>query len=51
MRFKTYGLPASDNVTAYMGCLCAMPGVAAWIADAKAENEFRDFEDPYRLAR
>jgi glutathione S-transferase len=51
MRFKTYGLPASENVTAYMNRLCAMPGVAAWIADAKAENEFRDFEEPYRLAR
>jgi glutathione S-transferase len=51
MRFKTYDLPASENVTAYMNRLCAMPGVAAWIADAKAENEFRDFEEPYRLAR
>jgi glutathione S-transferase len=51
MRFKTYGLPASENVTAYMNRLCAMLGVAAWIADAKAENEFRDFEEPYRLAR
>ncbi len=51
MRFKTYGLPASENVTAYMNRLCAMPGVAAWIADAKAENEFRDFEEPYRLTR
>ncbi len=51
MRFKTYGLPASAPVAAYMDRLCAMSGVAAWIADAKAENEFRDFEEPYRLAR
>jgi glutathione S-transferase len=51
MRFKTYGLPASDSVTAYMDRLCAMPGVATWMADAKAENEFRDFEEPYRLTR
>jgi glutathione S-transferase len=51
MRFKTYGLPASDIVTAYMNRLCAMPGVAAWIADALVEDEFRDFEEPYRLAR
>ena len=51
MRFKTYGLPASKAVTAYMDRLCAMPSVGAWIADAKAENEFRDFEEPYRLTR
>jgi glutathione S-transferase len=50
MRFKTYGLPASDIVTAYMDRLCAMPGVAAWIADALVEDEFRDFEEPYRLS-
>jgi glutathione S-transferase len=51
MRFKTYGLPASTAVVAYMDRLCAMPGVAAWIADALVEDEFRDFEEPYRLAR
>lgn len=51
MRFKTYALPASTAVAAYMERLCAMPGVAAWIADALVENEFRDFEEPYRLAR
>lgn len=51
MRFKTYGLPASPTVAAYMDRLCAMPGVTAWIADALIESEFRDFEEPYRLSR
>lgn len=51
MRFKTYALPASTAVTSYMDRLCAMPGVAAWIADALIEDEFRDFEEPYRLER
>ena len=51
MRFKTYALPASPALAAYMDRLCAMPGVASWIADAKAEDEFRDFEEPYRLTR
>ncbi len=51
MRFKTYALPASPLLSAYMDRLCAMPGVAAWIADAKTEGEFRDFEEPYRLTR
>lgn len=51
MRFKTYGLPASPTLATYMERLCAMPGVAAWIADALVEDEFRDFEEPYRLKR
>jgi glutathione S-transferase len=51
MRLKTYALPVSPELSAYMDRLCAMPGVAAWIADAKAEDEFRDFEEPYRLSR
>lgn len=51
MRFKTYALPASPALAAYMDRLCAMPGIAAWIADALVENEFRDFEEPYRLSR
>jgi glutathione S-transferase len=51
MRFKTYALPASPQLAAYMDRLCAMLGVAAWIEDAKAEGEFRDFEEPYRLNR
>jgi glutathione S-transferase len=51
MRFKTYALPASPALAAYMDRLCAMPGVAEWITDAKAEDEFRDFEEPYRLSR
>ena len=49
MRFKTYGLPASPAVAAYMDRVRNLPGVAAWIADALVENEFRDFEEPYRL--
>jgi glutathione S-transferase len=51
MRFQTYALPATPLLAAYMDRLCALPSVAAWIADAKAEGEFRDFEEPYRLAR
>lgn len=51
MRLKTYAIPVSPLLTGYMDRLCAMPGVAAWITDAQAENEFRDFEEPYRLAR
>jgi glutathione S-transferase len=28
----------------------ALPAVAAWVADARAEHDFLDFEEPYRKA-
>lgn len=51
MRLVTYAIPMSPTVTAYMDRVQALTGVASWIADAKVEAEFRDFEEPYRLAR
>ncbi|MDO9402843.1 MAG: glutathione S-transferase family protein [Polaromonas sp.] len=51
MRLKTYGLPVPEAISAYMARVCALPGVKAWIDDALAENDFRDFEEPYRLQR
>ena len=51
MRFQTYSLTQNPTTLAYMNRLQAMPGVASWIADAKTEDEFRDFEEPYRLTR
>jgi glutathione S-transferase len=49
MRLHTYALPVSGEVANYMERLSALPGVKAWIDDAKAENDFRDFEEPYRI--
>lgn len=51
MRLKTYGLPVPPAIAAYMERVAALPGVAAWITDAKAEADFRAFEEPYRLKR
>ena len=51
MRLKTYALPVSASITTYINRLCAAPGVKAWIDDALLESDFRDFEEPYRLAR
>ena len=51
MRLKSYGLPVPADINAYIGRLCALPGVKAWMDDALAENDFRDFEEPYRLKR
>jgi glutathione S-transferase len=35
-------------VAAYIARAAEMPGIAAWIADARAENDFLQFEEPYR---
>ena len=51
MRLRTYALPVSDAVRAYVDRVAALPGVAAWTRDALAERDFLDFEEPYRLAR
>ncbi len=51
MRLKTYGLPVPPAIAAYVDRVAALPGVAAWIADARAEADFRAFEEPYRLKR
>ena len=51
VRLKTYALPVPAAITAYIDRLCATPGVKAWIDDALLENDFRDFEEPYRTTR
>ncbi len=51
MRLRSYGLPMSDTVRAYVDRVAALPGVAAWIQGALAEQDFLDFEEPYRLRR
>ena len=51
MRLKTYALPVPLEVAAYMDRVCALPGVKAWVDGALAEQDFRDFEEPYRLQR
>ena len=51
MRLRTYGLPVSEPSAAYVRSVADQPGVAAWIADALAEADFREFEEPYRLRR
>ena len=50
-RLKTYALPVSASISRYINALNTLPGVKAWIDDALLENDFRDFEEPYRLAK
>ena len=39
------------TVRAYVDRVSALPGVADWIQGALAEQDFLDFEEPYRLKR
>lgn len=51
MRLRTYQLPVPGPVTDYVRRVCALPGVKAWIDGALAEQDFLDFEEPYRTGR
>ncbi len=51
MRIRTYALPVPADVGAYINRLVALPGVAAWMTDALAEQDFVAFDEPYRLSR
>jgi len=51
MRLKTYALPVPGVITDYIGRVCALPGVKAWIADALAEKDFVVVDEPYRISR
>jgi glutathione S-transferase len=50
-RLRTYGLPVPPVVQAWADAVWAAPGVAAWVADALAEQDFIPFEEPYRTQR
>ncbi|HSI56317.1 MAG TPA: glutathione S-transferase family protein [Ideonella sp.] len=50
-RVRTYGLPVPPRVAAWVERVFAAPGVAAWVDDALAEHDFRDFEEMYRSHR
>jgi glutathione S-transferase len=49
MRFKTYHLSQRSDIQRYINTICNSPGVAAWIADALKENDFVNFDEPYRV--
>lgn len=51
MRLRTYALPVPADVAAYCDRAVAAKGTAAWIRDALAEKDFRQFEEPYRTSR
>jgi glutathione S-transferase len=51
MRLKTYGLPVPVPIAGYINAVFELPSVKAWVAEAKIEDAFKAFEEPYRLAR
>ena len=51
MRLRTYELPLPSGIAAYVERVGALAGVRAWIDAALAEQDFLDFEEPYRLQR
>jgi glutathione S-transferase len=50
-RLQTYTLPVPPAIAAYVERVCALPGVKAWLDNARTEHDFLDFEEPYRLNR
>ena len=51
MRIRTYQLPVPAPAIDYIRRVCALPSVKAWMDDALAEQDFLDFEEPYRTSR
>jgi glutathione S-transferase len=50
-RVRTYGLPLSAAASGYAARVWGAPGVSHWVADALEEQDFLDFEEPYRRSR
>jgi glutathione S-transferase len=51
MRIVGYGLPVPAVISEYVARVKALPSVSQWMADAVAEKDFLDFEEPHRLSR
>ena len=51
MRLKTYALPLPADLAAYVERVLALPGVKAWTEAARAEHDFLEVQEPYRLGR
>ena len=43
-------LPLPAPIAAYVDRVCALSGVKQWMNEARAEKDFLDFEEPYRLS-
>jgi len=50
MRIVGYALPVPPVAAAYVARVQALPSVAAWCEEARAEHDFVPFDEPYRSA-
>lgn len=50
-RLRTYGVPVLEAVNGYIERMLRLPAMKAWTQDALAEQDFLDFDEPYRTAR
>jgi glutathione S-transferase len=50
-RIRTYALPVSAPVAAYVEHVFALPAFQEWLADALAEHDFIADDEPYRQRR
>jgi len=50
-RIRTYDLPVPPAAAAWAERVWASEGVSAWVADALAEQDFVEFDEPYRRSR
>lgn len=50
-RFDTYGVALPPLAAAYADAVRALPAVAAWIEQARAETAFVAHDEPYRTSR
>lgn len=50
-RLRTYGVPVPPAVQAYVDRVWSLPAMQAWVRDAMAEQDFLDFDEPYRSRR
>lgn len=50
-RLRTYALPVSADIDAYIDRLEDLPGVRAWNDAARIEHDFVPMDEPYRVAR
>jgi len=51
MRLRTYALPMPATTRSYIAHVAATPAVTAWVVDALAEQDFIEFDEPYRKHR
>jgi glutathione S-transferase len=50
-RIRTYALPVPRPVADYVDRVFALPAMQAWVQEALAENDFLEFDEPYRQRR